>query len=33
MEVDGQTVIDIDKFAGRYYVDGEDMRAEINALI
>ena len=33
MEVDGTTVIDIDKFAGRYYVDGEDMRAEINALI
>ncbi len=33
MEIDGETVIDIDKFGGRYYVDGEDMRAEINAII
>lgn len=33
VEVDGQTVIDIDKLGGRYFVDGEDMRSEINALI
>ena len=30
---DGVTVIDIDKYAGRYYVDGEDILAEVNALI
>ena len=33
VEIDGVTVIDIDKYAGRYYVDGEDILAEVNALI
>lgn len=33
VEIDGVTVIDIDKHAGRYYVDGEDILAEVNALI
>ena len=33
IEIDGVTVVDIDKFAGRYYVDEEDQREVINALI
>ena len=33
VEIDGVTVIDIDKYGGRYYVDGEDILAEVNALI
>lgn len=33
VEIDGVTVIDIDKYTGRYYVDGEDILAEVNALI
>lgn len=37
MEVDGTTVIDIDKFAGRYYVDGRgyacrDQRSYLNPI-
>ena len=33
IEIDGVTVVDIDRFAGRYYVDEEDQREVINALI
>lgn len=33
VEIDGVTVIDIDKYAGSYHVDGEDILAEVNALI
>lgn len=33
VEVDGQVIFDIDKLGGKYVVNGEDLRAEINALI
>ena len=33
VEVDGQIILDIDKLGGKYVVNGEDLRAEINALI
>ena len=33
VEVDGQTVIDIDKLNERYIVNGEDLLAPIKALI
>ena len=33
VEVDDQVIFDIDKLGGKYVVNGEDLRAEINALI
>lgn len=33
VEVDSQVIFDIDKLGGKYVVNGEDLRAEINALI
>ena len=33
VEVADQVIFDIDKLGGKYVVNGEDLRAEINALI